>query len=104
MPDLLRLQTPVPRTSLCLPAELCAVRSPLYNHLDAWQAASEVSSTATTCPEMFRDCPVFLTQLSQPWDTMDSPGLSQVLVREITHIPQYLVSQDTQDVLGILRY
>ena len=64
---------------------------------------AEVSSTATTCPEMFRDCPVFLTQLSQPWDTMDSPGLSQVLVREITHIPQDLVSQDTQDVLGIPR-
>ena len=41
--------------------------------------AAEVSSTATTCPEMFRDCPVFLTQLSQPWDTMDSPRLSQVL-------------------------
>ena len=38
MPDLLRLQTAVPRTSLCLPAELYAVHSPLYNHLDAWQA------------------------------------------------------------------
>ena len=33
----------------------------------------------------------------------DSPGLSQVLVRENTHIPQYLVSQDTQDILGIPR-
>ena len=33
----------------------------------------------------------------------DSPGLSQVLVRENTHIPQYLVSQDTQDILGISR-
>ena len=61
---------------------------------------AEVSNTATTCPEMFWDCPVFLTQLSQPRDTTDSPGLSQVLVRENTHIPQYLVSQD---VLGIPR-
>ena len=58
---------------------------------------------STTCPEMFWDCPVFLTQLSQTRDTGDSPGLSQVLVRENTHIPQYLVSQDTQDVLGIPR-
>ena len=39
MPDLLHLQTAVPRTSPCLPAELCAVHSPLYDHLDAWQAA-----------------------------------------------------------------
>ena len=67
------------------------------------QSESEVSSTATTYPEMFWDCPVFLTQLSQPRDTRDSPGLSQVLVRENTHIPQYLVSQDTQDVLGVPR-
>ena len=60
---------------------------------------TEVYNTATTCPEMFWDCPVFLTQLSQPRDTRDSPGLSQVLVRENTHIPQNVVSQDTQDVL-----
>ena len=40
---------------------------------------------------------VFLTQLSQPQDTRNSPGLSQVSVRENTHIVQYLVSQDTQD-------
>ena len=33
----------------------------------------------------------------------DSPGLPQVLVRENTYIPQYLVSQDTQDILGIPR-
>ena len=39
MPDFLHLQTAVPRPSLCLPAELRAVRSPLFDHLDAWQAA-----------------------------------------------------------------
>ena len=58
----------------------------------------EVSNTAKTCPEMFWDCPVFLTQLSQPRDTRDSPKLSQVLVRENTHIPQHLISQDTQHI------
>ena len=34
-------------------------------------AIFEVSNTGTICPEMFWDCPVFLTQLSQP---QDSPG------------------------------
>ena len=29
------------------------------------------------------------------------PGLSQVLFRENTHIPQYLVSRDTLDVPGL---
>ena len=52
---------------------------------------------------MFWDCPVFLTQLRQTRDTRDSPRLFQVLVREDTNIPQYLVSQDTQDVLRIPR-
>ena len=47
---------------------------------------AEVSNTATTCPEMFWNCPVFLTQLSQPQDTRDGHRLSQVLVRENSHI------------------
>ena len=38
MPDLLCLQAVAPSTSLCLPAELQAVQSPLHDHLDAWEA------------------------------------------------------------------
>ena len=65
-------------------SEICNYSLGLAVHVlrhNVFELASnaEVSSTAPTCPEMFRDCPVFLTQLSQPWDTMDSPGLSQVL-------------------------
>ena len=72
---------------------------PKYHHCDV--KGAEVHNTATTCPEMFWDCPVFLTHLSQPRDTRYSPGLSQVLVRENIHIPHYLVSQDTQHVLHV---
>ena len=80
------------------PSRFIVSHLPLTPFVCGWSLfiiRSEVSSTATTCPEMFWDCPVFLTQLSQPRDIRDSPGLSQVSVMENTHIPQYLVSQDT---------
>ena len=66
----------------------------LWHH----SAIFEVSSTATSCPEMFWDCPCSLPDTVESTtgypgqSQVVSPGLSQVLVRENTNIPQYLVS------------